>query len=477
MADDYLINPDEFKNDKDSGESLADYAEDNYRYCPERKSWMYYEDGRWLKDIDGLKIAEKAKQLSTELYIYLPRNSDDTDEYRKMINKICDNWNRRKNRETYIKEAQSVHPVSASEFDKQPHLINCLNGTLNLENMKLLPHNPEHFLTKLAPVNFNPSAKSEVFEKFLDDVTEGNNELKAFVQKCFGYCVCGYKSEESLFILYGATTRNGKSTLCEAVRNALGDYAATVNPETLSQRKNSDGSRPSEDIARLQGKRFVSVGEPSEGMIFDAARVKALTGNDCITARYLHEGSFEFSPEFSIYIHTNWLPQVSDMTLFESGRIVVIPFNRHFNEDEQDKSLKRKLNSREAKEAIFAWLIEGYQLYLKEGLQLPDVVENEIKEYREDSDKLGKFIEEQLIYASGSEVSTSACHNKYSQWCRDNDLYPEGLTKFNAKLRHRGIQIERKRPAGGGGNPSTFILNYRFNDETYWQQNDQDFDF
>ena len=87
-----------------------------------------------------------------------------------------------------------------------------------------------------------------------------------------------------------------------------------------------------------------------------------MTGNDSINARYLHENSFDFKPQFKLYINTNYLPVISDMTLFSSGRVVIIPFDRHFEEWEQDKSLKEEFSKPEVQSAILNWLVDGYYL-------------------------------------------------------------------------------------------------------------------
>lgn len=101
---------------------------------------------------------------------------------------------------------------------------------------------------------------------------------------------------------------------------------------------NSSGSAPSEDVARLVGARFVNISEPDKKLVLSAALLKSLTGNDTINARFLHENSFDFRPQFKIFINTNHLPMVTDLTLITSGRVKIIPFERHFEEWEQTRT-------------------------------------------------------------------------------------------------------------------------------------------
>lgn len=94
-----------------------------------------------------------------------------------------------------------------------------------------------------------------------------------------------------------------------------------------------------------------------------------MTGNNTLNARFLHENSFDFKPQFKIYINTNYLPAVNDMTIFTSGRVIIIPFERHFDETEQDKSFKNEFSKLEIQSVILNWLLDGYELLQKEGCQ------------------------------------------------------------------------------------------------------------
>ena len=116
----------------------------------------------------------------------------------------------------------------------------------------------------------------------------GDMEKAKFLQKLFGYGLTGATRHECMTILYGASTRNGKGTLCESVLKVLGSYGYTARPETIAQKNSTNSSQPSEDIARLAGVRFVNISEPGKGLVLNAAQVKSMTGNDTINARFLH---------------------------------------------------------------------------------------------------------------------------------------------------------------------------------------------
>ena len=148
-------------------------------------------------------------------------------------------------------------------------------------------------------------------------------------------------------------------------------------------RGQSNGS--SDDVARLAGARFVGISEMEQKLTINASLTKQLTGNGSITARFLYEGYFEFHMQAKIFIDTNHLPNVTDRTLFESGRLKIIPFTRHFEDHEQDKTLKTTLMQPENLSGILNWCIEGYRLYKAEGLDEPEEVKTATEEYRVES--------------------------------------------------------------------------------------------
>ena len=196
--------------------------------------------------------------------------------------------------------------------------MNCQNGTLDLSTMQFYEHRASDFLSKIAGASYLPDAYSERFQEYIDEIMSGDREKAKFLQKSLGYAVSGDTRHECLFFLYGETSRNGKGTLMESVLKVMGDYGKAVRPETIAQKRFTNSQAPSEDIARLVRIRLAKISEPGRGLLLNAAQVKTMTGNDTLNARFLHENSFDFQPQFKIYINTYYLPAVNDMTLFSS---------------------------------------------------------------------------------------------------------------------------------------------------------------
>lgn len=290
-------------DDRGGGYLLADCLSETVRYVPESKAWYIYRDGVWSKDVGGKAIEEYARRFSKALANYAADMEDEGQRSAWM--KFAGLWCRFGARQTYIREAESAWPIRISAFDQNRMLLNCQNGTLDLETMEFHEHRAEDLLTRKAAVDYRPGVRCERWERFIEEVIPGDAETRRFLQAWIGYCLTGTTTEECAVILYGRSARNGKSSLCETIAAMLGDYASNANPSTLAEGRSGNGSGPSSDVARLRGVRWVQVPEPPQQMVLDAAKLKTMTGGDTITARFLHENDFEFKPEFKLTINTN----------------------------------------------------------------------------------------------------------------------------------------------------------------------------
>lgn len=448
-------------DDVGAGRLMADVFRDIARFVPERKKWFVFDGKRWEADIGGLHIMELAKKISDSMLRYAATLKDEDD--RKLVLKWCGKWAQRRFREIYIREAQSIYPIPMAAFDKDIYLFNCNNCTIDVRSGKAHEHTAEDLITKLSPVDYDPKARSERWEQFIDEIMCGDADLKRFFQKSKGYAVSGSVAAECIFFDYGETTRNGKGTLEESCLAVMGDYGITMRPESIALKNHYNSQAPSEDIARLVGVRFANISEPDKGMVLNAAKVKALTGGDTINARWLGENSFDFRPTHKLYVNANWLPIISDMTLFSSGRVIIIPFNRHFEEWEQDQTLKEEFRKPEVQSAILNWLLEGYRMLLAEGLTQPQAVRDAIGVYSHESDKLSQFIEEKLIPDNRGEERTAAVYEAYRDWCRDNGCFAENNKNFLRELRKTATIVSR-RPTGGG-EKTTLLTGFRLKSE------------
>ena len=445
-------------NDRGSADLFATVFMDVSRYNPTKKDWMYYDGTRWVADQEGMRAKRNAKTLADVLVrysatVFLP------DDKRQSYIKYTAGMMNYRSRNVMVTDAKDLNFFENMELDKDDFLLNCKNCVLDLsgDQPKALEHSADLLLSKLCNANYNPAATCTLWEKTVNEIMQGDAEKIKYLQKMSGRLLTGDTSEEEFYIFFGATTRNGKSTITELLLYLLGDYATTISPESLAIKANKDSRTASPDIAKLAGTRFVVASEPPRRMLFDSSLVKTLTGRDTVSARFL-----QFKPKFKLILNSNYLPVISDKTVFSSNRVKVVPFERHFTEKEQNKHLKEQLQ--QEIDGILNWCIKGLQLYRKEGLEPPVAVQNATHEYSEDSDKVGKFISECLV-KTNQNLAAKDVYEKYSQWCNDCGLGIDGRTSFYEELKTKNLLS--KTGTVTGKTVKNVIKGYSFVDETF----------
>jgi putative DNA primase/helicase len=323
-------------------------------------------------------------------------------------------------------------PVTPERLDADPWVLNVCNGTLDLRTGHLRPHARADLLTKLAPVTYDPGALCPTWEAFLSRILAGDVALIRFVQKVIGYSLTGSTQEQCLFILYGAGA-NGKSTLIQTISALLGDYARQTPTESLLVQR-GDGVR--NDLARLQGARFVSAVEVEGGRRLAEALVKQLTGGDTITARFLYGEHFEFQPMFKLWLAVNHKPVVQGTDHAIWRRLRLIPFTVTIPAAEQDKRLTEKL--RAELPGILRWAVEGCLAWQQEGLAPPTAVKRATGDYRAEMDVIAAFIRDCCVVEPQRQVSTSELYAEYRGWCEQMGESAVTQKAFGTALRERG---------------------------------------
>lgn len=423
-------NPKYKRDDAGNGRLFFDVFGDICRFNTTKNQYSYYDGIKWNDDSGGM-IAEKlAKKLADALYIYAGNTDRD---YQGYVIKLGD----RRKRTIMLQDARDFGFFNDEMMDSDGYKLNVLNGTLDLKTFEFTEHNPDDLLSKVANVEYNPDAESDDWNNFISEVMQGDNEKIDYLQRILGYALIGDCSQEEFYMFYGITTRNGKTTMLKSIGHVLGDYGQNLLPDALAQKQRNNPNN--EDIASLKGKRFVHVEEISKQMALDSALVKNLTGNAPITTSRKYEHQVTFEPQFKIYIATNYLPTVTDDTLFSSERVKVITFDRHFEPDEQDTGLKNRLKSKLNASVIFNWLLDGLRKYYERGTVPPQVIRDASASYRDESDKLGNFIRECMIEDSKSCITANEAYTSYSQWCRTYGYYCENKKNFFSGLKRKKL--------------------------------------
>ena len=412
----------------------------NLRYCWLWRKWLVWDGKRWVKDDTG-EVYRLAKETVSS--IYQEAAAAPNDEARKELGKHATRSEAGARIKEMVDLARSDVPVMPDELDASPDLLNTESGTIDLRTGELREHRREDLITKIAPTTYRPDASAPTWEAFLERVLPGE-DLRAFVQRAVGYSATGDTSEQCMFINHGGGA-NGKSTFQEAIAAALGDYAMRAPTEMLLA-KRSDGVP--NDVARLKGARFVSASETEEGRRLAESRIKDLTGQDTITARFMKAEWFDFAPTHKLWLSTNHKPEIRGTDAAIWRRIRLVPWAVTIPPAEQDKKLPIALRHELA--GILAWVVRGCLQWRREGLQAPDEVRKATGEYRAEMDVLAGFLVECCELDAGHWEYAKDLYECYKRWCDENGERPEPQRKFGGRLGERGFQRDRGGSRGAG---------------------------
>jgi P4 family phage/plasmid primase-like protien len=402
----------------------------NVRYVP-GFGWYINDGVRWVHDNDN-RILEMTERVSEHIHADADRSSCDEladKKWRKDAHQWAKNSESHSRRVAMVQLAQVERSVvlAVAALDRNKYLFNVLNGTIDLRTGELRPHNPDDYITKLAPVTYRPDAKTpRLWLETLNRIFDRIQDLIAFFQRFAGYSLTGDTEEQAFGILHGSGA-NGKSTLVSVLSTICGDYVEHTSMDTFTTSKEGS-SGASNALARLFGARMVFATELNKGARLAESTVKQCTGGDVVVARFLYKEFFKFHPQFKLWMVTNHMPKVgTDEAIFR--RIRRIPFGVIIPPVERDPKLKARLL--EEADEIFNWLVEGAISCLRDGLGTCAAVTDSTNQYREDMDPIADFLEECAQIRPGARVAVPvfyAAYAKYAENQRDRAISKKAFT-------------------------------------------------
>ena len=385
------------------------------RYCISWNKFLIWNGTCWQIDTRG-RVEEMCVDFIHKMYRAL-RSIDDL-QLKILFEKHLvrsENYRRIQGMVGLLKMSKDIK-VEDFEMDKDHLLFNTQTQTINLRTGKIRDPSNKDLITNKSNFVFQKDAMCPTWNLFLQQIFNNDNDLIRFVQKAMGYALSGDVSEQCLFILWG-TGANGKSTFLNVLHHLFGDYARSTMIETF-MKKNSEQSN---DLARLKGARLVTTSEIEQGKPLSESLIKTVTGEDELTARFLYGEYFSFKPTFKIFMATNHKPKIRGADNGIWRRIKMIPFTVTIPPEQRDKKLTEKLIAENS--GILNWLIKGYAMWKKEGLEEPDAVRQANEEYRMDMDAVGTFVTDcfEIDASLKWRLHTKILYETYMKWCVKNN--------------------------------------------------------
>lgn len=348
--------------------------------------------------------------------------------------------------------------IRADAMDADRMAVNVLNGTLRMTRegkrwvdvegvlkpitqgdrwgLRLHPHDPEDLISKVAHVTFDPTVACPAYDAFLVKV-QPDDATRRFLHQWGGLSLTGDISEQKLVFHHGGG-RNGKSTLNDLWGTIAGDYGATIAIETfLDQGRGRKGGEATPDLARLPGVRFLRTSEPEKGAKLAEALIKLITGGEPIDARHLNKGFFTFLPSFKLSVQGNHKPKITGHDDGIWRRVLLVPWSVQIAIEEVDAKLPDKLRSEAS--GVLNRLLIGLLDWRAAGLVPPEEVLAATAKYREQSDQLGRFLNECTVARQGAKSKSSTLFALFSAWSKANGAAEWQPVGFSKAMEDRGF--------------------------------------
>jgi P4 family phage/plasmid primase-like protien len=414
---------------------------DELRYCAGHAAWYQFIGGRWVKDStlhvfdlvravlrdaqEDVLAFDPSKPAQRERLIHALRSAKTVAAVERLA------------------RSDRAHAITPDQLDAEDWLLNTPSGEVNLTSGILVPHDPLSYHTKQTAVAPADTADCPTWMAFLQRVTGGDDAMIDYLQAVAGYALAGVVSEHVLLFLWGAGA-NGKSTFANVLTGILGDYAAIAPMEVFVEQP---GQAHPTELAMLAGARLVTATETDPGRRWATARVKAMTGGDPITARFMRADFFTFRPRFLLILSGNHRPHLGAVDEAMRRRLHLVPFDQHIPAAERDPHLPERL--REEWPGILRWMIEGCLQWQRKGLRPPARVVDTTGDYMAQEDTLGNWLEAATTPDLYAFEASSDLYRDYADWCTQTGEKPLPLSRLVSALQDRGLRKTRTKQAKG----------------------------
>ena len=303
-------------------------------------------------------------------------------------------------RDEFVKKMQSNN-LRSKDFLDCNGLMNLKNGVFDLSTKVLMPHSPEFGFRNIIPYEYNPEATCKRFDKFMDEITQGDTSCIDLLMEFAGYSMSNTPPEygEKAMILYGEGA-NGKSVYIDILRKLAGEGStASITMADLS----SETQR-----YQLVGKLFNVSEETPRKSIMESSMFKNLITGGVMTVKQLYHQPYSIKNDCKFIFACNDLPVATDTSQGLFRRILIVPFNAVFSGAKANKNLRAEIFSELS--GVLNRVIEGYTR-LKENnwhFTAPQAVLNESKDFESATSPLnswfGEYLEiDRLSYLGGGD--------------------------------------------------------------------------
>jgi P4 family phage/plasmid primase-like protien len=407
------------------------------RYVAAWGRWMVFTGSRWQQD-HTLRYVEHAKRMCAAVS-ETARADYSTFTTETQRNATIAKYGERRTIMSITELSRSDTALAATidQWDADLWALNTPAGVVDLRTGTLRAPRVDDYCTKITRTAPATSADCPQWLRFLDTATGGDPALVAFLRRLMGYALTGAVTEHVLVFFHGPGG-NGKGTFLNTMAWILGDYAQTAGMSVFTENKHE--AHPTE-LASMMGARLVVAQETEEGKRFNESRIKALTGGDPVTARFMRQDEFTFQPQLTLVMSGNHKPSLRNVDEALRRRFRLVPFDAAIPANQRDPNLSEKLRAEAP--AILRWAIDGCIEWQRTGLDAPARVMDATDDYFEAQDTLGAWVEENCETGQGLSWSRGDLYADYKRWCGAAGEFAIPQKRWCAALELRGFGVRQ----------------------------------
>ena len=319
-------------------------------------------------------------------------------------------------------------------------LVNMANGTL-----EIYENGDYHFrdfdkrdnLYYQLDFEFDPDAKTELFDKYLTRVLPDEKDRLILAEYC-GYIFTknSLLKLEKVLILLG-NGNNGKSLFFELLYSILGKH--NISTYGMSALTNENGYYRSQ----IQHKLLNYSSELNEK--FNSTMFKILSSGESTSARSPYGKPFIIENYCRFMFNANELPSDFENNNAFFRRFIILNFDQTITEEEKDIQLASKIIATELP-GIFVWILSGLRrLVTNKKFTYSLKSEKILTEYKEQSDPIQLMMNE-LYYVPGVDhaIPLKESYEYFKNFCQESGFKLISIIKFSNRLKKLGFEIERK---------------------------------
>lgn len=435
----------EYATDYQNAEAIWQFWGDEFLFTFEQ-GWLTWNGKFWQSD-GQTQVYNRCRDLSL---ILIGRKPAAGDAERRVLHRRIERLQSNGGMEATVSMLSKFHNKAIREFDTNPWLLNCPNGTIDLKAGEFREHRRDDYITRCTRVDYDPQAHDDVWESFIAFVLP--EQERAVFKRFIGTCLTGINKEKAFLVPTGPTN-TGKSTATEPVFHALGEaqhngYAVNWEHNVVTTKMDDD--RRKQAFADARAARMVIISEMDRGTQFHDPTVKKITGGDWVRARALYGKDFDYKPGYKLVMHTNYVPRTSDKAT--QGRLKMIPFHREIPENQRNTDAPNYLSTNEnAQRAILAWAVQGCMDWVAQG-GLGDMpwLDDMLTDFSTSSSQVDAFIADCLLPGNaGDYVDPDELWNTYYTWALGQHEKPYKRRTFEQSLKERAFKKIQHRVTNG----------------------------